>query len=144
MGLFVYTTNVFDVHRHLPFKISLTTSIKMIKIYNKPFYCDSKAFASRFWLTMCSPAGYIYIISFLRSNRLYLWNFQIYFIFFNFRMTCEKNHNWNAWLITSPACYWFGFKKWWGSRRESPPSSFNQGQSWRRSIPRSQVTCIRP
>ena len=35
-------------------------------------------------------------------------------------------------------------KKWWGSRRESPPSSFNQGQSWRRSIPRSQVTCIRP
>ena len=90
---------------------SLTTSIKMIKIFHKPFYCDSKAFASRFWLTMCSPAGYIYIISFLTVQPLISLVFLDIFYCSNFQMTCERSYNWNALLISSPACSWFGFNK---------------------------------
>ena len=90
MGLFVYSTYVFSAHRRLPLKISFTNSIKVIKIFHKPFYCDSKTFASRFWLTMCftgwlhlgsnisafsGPTAYIsgifkYILCFHSSNVL--------------------------------------------------------------------------
>ena len=112
----------------------------MITIFHIPFSRDSKTFASRFLQTMCFT-GWLHMSSYISTFSVSTsYIFLNIFQFFHFSNDLWVNNNWNAWLIPSPACYWFGFNKKWGSRRESPPSSFNQGQSWQSSIPRSQVT----
>ena len=75
MGLFVYSTYVFNDHRRLPLKISFQISL-------------------------------IFPVQPLIS--LVFWNI---FYCSNFQMTFERSYNWNAWLISSPACSWFGFNK---------------------------------
>ena len=91
MGLFVYSTYVFSAHRRLPLKISFTNSIKVIKIFHKPFYCDSKTFTSRFWLTMCFT-GWLHLSSnisvFSVQPLIFLTFFNIFYVFI-FRMSYE-------------------------------------------------------
>lgn len=76
-------------------------------------YCDSKTFASRFWLTM-SFTGWLHLgsnISDFSGPTAYISGILNIFYCSNFQMTCERSYNWNAWLTSSPACSWFGFNK---------------------------------
>ena len=85
----------------------------MITISHLPCYRDSETFASRFWRPMCFT-GWLHLgssFSVFEVQPLISLVFLNIFYCSNFQMTCERSYNWNAWLISSPACSWFGFNK---------------------------------
>ena len=148
MGLFVCSNYVFDAYGRLPWKISLKNSNQMITIFHLPFYRDSETFAPRFWQPICFT-GWLYLGSnfsvFPVQPLISLVFLNIfYFIFFHFSndlwVKISEMHGWFHLLLAIGSIS----TKSWGSRRESPPRNFNKGQSWRSSIPRSQVICSRP
>ena len=113
MGLFVHSTYVFEVYRRLPQKNSLTNSIQMIRNSNLSFYRDSETFASRFWRPICF-IGWLQLgsnLSVFQVQSLISLVFLNTFNFLHFSNDWWVNNNWNAWLISSPACYWFDFNK---------------------------------
>ena len=85
----------------------------MIQIFHQPFYHDSGTFASSFWQTICFT-DWLQLnsnISVFPGQPLISLVFLNIFYFFHFSNDLWVNNNLNAWLISSPACYWFDFNK---------------------------------
>ena len=85
----------------------------MIRNSHLPFYRDSETFASRFWRPICFT-GWLQLgsnLSVFQVQSLISLVFLNTFNFLHFSNDWWVNNNWNAWLISSPACYWFDFNK---------------------------------